>query len=104
MTIKQRIIFIISLLIGFLMAAIVAGLVIMKQNNQSFHQIYLDRIIPLKDLKIIADEYAVNIVDTNHKLRNENLTFEQASGNIQQAQQVIEETWNKYMATTLTER
>ncbi len=56
MTIKQRIIFIISLLIGFLMAAIVAGLVIMKQNNQSFHQIYLDRIIPLKDLKIIADE------------------------------------------------
>ncbi len=104
MTIKQRIIFIISLLIGFLMAAIVAGLVIMKQNNQSFHQIYLDRIIPLKDLKIIADEYAVNIVDTNHKLRNENLTFEQASGNIQQAQQVIEETWNKYMATTLTEQ
>jgi methyl-accepting chemotaxis protein len=104
MTIKQRIIFIISLLIGFLMAAIVAGLVIMKQNNQSFHQIYLDRIIPLKDLKIIADEYAVNIVDTNHKLRNGNLTFEQASGNIQQAQQVIEETWNKYMATTLTEQ
>ncbi len=47
---------------------------------------------------------AVNIVDTNHKLRNGNLTFEQASGNIQQAQQVIEETWNKYMATTLTEQ
>ncbi|MGC9386927.1 MAG: Tar ligand binding domain-containing protein [Hydrogenovibrio sp.] len=104
MTIKLRILFIITLLLTFLIAAIVAGLVIMKQNNDAFHEIYLDRIVPLKDLKIIADEYAVNIVDTNHKLRNGNITLEQATQNIQQAQQTIERVWKGYMATTLTEK
>ena len=36
----------------------------------SLQTIYADRVVPLRDLKLIADAYAVNIVDTTHKVRS----------------------------------
>ncbi len=53
-------------------------------------------------LKIIADEYAVNIVDTTHQTRNGNFDFEKCILNINTAESKIKEQWDAYMATTLT--
>ncbi|MDG6773920.1 methyl-accepting chemotaxis protein [Thiomicrorhabdus sp. ZW0627] len=102
MSIKARIIMMIGVLIAFIVVSISSGLFVMNKNNQDFTTLYVDRIVPLKDLKEIADMYAVNIVDTNHKLRNGQLNFEQASTNISNAQTRVKELWGKYMATTLT--
>jgi len=45
------------------------------KKNAALKTIYEDRIFPLKYLKIIADMYAVNIIDTSHQLRNGNVSW-----------------------------
>ncbi|MBD3776289.1 MAG: MCP four helix bundle domain-containing protein [Thiotrichales bacterium] len=101
-SIKSRFMMLIGFMLGVIVFLIVAGIGIMKNNNASFETLYADRIVPLRDLKNIADLYAVNIVDTSHKLRNGQLTFEQAKNNIEQAEATIKQKWSGYMATTLT--
>ena len=50
------------------------GLFGMQSAVRSLETVYLDRVVPLRDLKKIADLYAVNIVDATHKARNGNFT------------------------------
>ena len=45
-------------------------------------------------LKIIADEYAVNIVDTTHQTRNGNFDFEKCILNINTAESKIKTQWD----------
>ena len=58
-----------------------------------------ERVIAIKDLKTIADMYAVNIVDTAHQARDGAQTFEQASASVETARKTIAETWKSYLAT-----
>ncbi len=46
------------------------GLSGMASSIDGMDSVYKDRVVPLRDLKMIADAYAVNIVDTTHKVRN----------------------------------
>jgi len=93
----------ISFLLAFAIIAVITGLSMMKSNNANLTSLYNDRIVPLEDLKNIADAYAVNIVDTNHQLRNGNLTWQQAKDNIQSAQSDIKRLWTGYLNTQLTQ-
>lgn len=102
MSIKNRITLLVALLLGFALLSVTVGLWNMKSNNEVLHALYKDRVEPLQDLKHIADAYAVNIVDTNHKLRNGNISWEQAEKNINSAQKEINQLWSGYMATYLT--
>jgi methyl-accepting chemotaxis protein len=45
--------------------------------------------------------YAVNIVDTAHKVRNGNLKWSEGQKNLAEAQKSIAERWKAYLATTL---
>ncbi|WP_052501691.1 HAMP domain-containing methyl-accepting chemotaxis protein [Thiomicrospira microaerophila] len=102
MTVKNRITFLVVGLLVFSLVAIIVGLANMKANNDNLHALYDDRVAPLQVLKDIADSYAVNIVDTNHKLRNGNIGWQEAETNIAQAKREIRQLWQGYMATTLT--
>lgn len=88
-----------------IVAVIVAllGLLGMQECNQHFKDVYDNRVVPLKQLKNVADLYAVNIVDTNHKVRNGNITVDEAIKNITEAQQKIDQEWKTYSSTKLTE-
>lgn len=94
-------------LIGFLSLLLIfigyLGLSSTSRANETLHTVYNDRIVPLKDLKIIADMYAVNIVDTSHKVRNGNLKWDEARRNLDEAKRTIAEKWKGYLATTLVE-
>ncbi|PLA73652.1 methyl-accepting chemotaxis protein [Hydrogenovibrio sp. SC-1] len=103
MNIRARMLLLVSFLLAFAIIAVITGLSIMKSNNTDLKHLYVDRIVPLEDLKKIADAYAVNIVDTNHQLRNGNLTWQQAKDNILSAQSDIQRLWSGYMNTTLTD-
>ena len=74
----------------------------LKQVNHGLETVYNDRIVPLEQLKIIADEYAVNIVDTTHKTRNGNLSFNKCIENINSAESKIKNNWQAFMSTSLT--
>src|SRR3990167_5946904 len=66
--------------------------------------LYNDRVLPLQQLKMISDYYAVNIIDAVNKADNGIFTRDQALQNINTAQAQIEKNWQAYMATQLTER
>lgn len=74
----------------------------LKEVNQGLETVYHDRVVPLEQLKIIADEYAVNIVDTTHQTRNGNFNFEKCITNINLAESKIQKNWQAFMSTTLT--
>jgi methyl-accepting chemotaxis protein len=77
------------------------GLLGMQSAVHSLETVYLDRVVPLRDLKKIADLYAVNIVDATHKARNGNFTKAESLNRIEQAQREIDQTWQAYQSTQL---
>ncbi|MBT1071908.1 methyl-accepting chemotaxis protein [Pelotalea chapellei] len=93
------------ILIGFLSILLISigflGLHSAKLSESGLDTVYKDRVVPLKDLKVIADMYAVNIVDTSHKVRNGNLKWDEGRKNVDQAIKIIDEKWKAYLATTL---
>ncbi|MBX9756905.1 MAG: methyl-accepting chemotaxis protein, partial [Pseudomonadaceae bacterium] len=66
--------------------------------------LYNDRVVPLQQLKMISDYYAVNIIDAVNKADNGIFSRDQALQNIKTAQEQIDKYWQAYMATQLTER
>jgi len=92
-------------LIGFLSVLLIVisflGLSNAKEANDGLDTVYKDRVVPLKDLKVIADMYAVNIVDTSHKMRNGNVTWAEGRKNVDDAVKTIANKWKEYLATTL---
>ena len=80
----------------------ILAIINIKEVNQGLETVYHDRVIPLEQLKIIADEYAVNIVDTTHQTRNGNFNFEKCITNINLAESKIQKNWQAFMSTTLT--
>lgn len=74
----------------------------LNKINYSLETVYNDRVIPLQQLKRISDLYAVNIVDTTHKLRNKNINSSEAQTSIVDAMKEIDEIWKTYTSTFLT--
>jgi methyl-accepting chemotaxis protein len=88
-----------------LISLIIIGLVgILKLSdvNKGLETVYNDRVVPLDQLKRIADAYAVDIVDTTHKTRNGNISFNDCAKNIHEAKSIVDKNWKAYMATSLT--
>lgn len=59
------------------------------------------RVEPLKRLKRVSDLYAVNIVDTSHKVRNQNIGWGQAAASIASAKSEIAAAWQAYTGRSL---
>jgi len=95
----------IMVLTGLAVAAALAsatGWVALGLTNASFQSVHDDRVVPLKQLKIISDSYAVDIVDTAHKVRNGGLTWDDGIKGLDKAKGAIAANWRDYTATLLT--
>ena len=79
----------------------VAGLLGMQRANQGLNTVYQDRVVPLKQLKLVSDAYAINIVDTAHKVRDGAMTPAQGLQSVALARKDIQEQWSAYLATEL---
>jgi len=88
----------VSILVGLM------GLRGMSESVAGLRTVYEDRVVPLRDLKVIADLYAVNIVDTTHKVRNGNIDWAEARKSFEQARKGITEKWTVYKGTYLVEQ
>ena len=64
--------------------------------------IYEDRVVPLKQIKQVADAYAVTSVDLLHKYRGEVISASEAVQQLQQQGQLADQVWQAYLTTTLT--
>jgi methyl-accepting chemotaxis protein len=95
LSIRSRLILIISAMSFLAVALSGLGLFGIQYSNDRLQTVYVDRLVPLKDLKIIADMYAVNIVDTTHKVRNGNISWDGAIKNVEDAEMMIDNKWQR---------
>ncbi len=98
-SIRHQLYFLAGLLILMMLAVGGLGLKHLQTANQDFSSVFKDRVIPLQQLKVVADMYAVNIVDTTHKTRNQNLTWAQGLANLDEAQNRLAKSWRDYKMT-----
>ena len=89
---------------GLCIAAAVggAGYYGMSSMTASMASIYDDRVLPLQQLNVVADAYAINVVDTTQKLRTGALSFDDALKNVDDAMASVKEKWSAYLSTQLT--
>ncbi|WP_308632699.1 MCP four helix bundle domain-containing protein, partial [Oxalicibacterium faecigallinarum] len=78
------------------------GLYGANSTKESLDSVYKNRVIPLKQIKLVSDAYSVQIVDTAHKVRDGAMSAEDGVRSILQARQIINEQWSAYLATNLT--
>jgi methyl-accepting chemotaxis protein len=102
-SIAQRIFAIGGLLTAGMLIVGGLGLMAVGDGNERLNTVYVDRVVPLQQLKEVADAYAVSIVDLSHKARDGAESFESGLGKVDQAQGVIRSRWQEYTATYLTD-
>ncbi|MDP9530656.1 methyl-accepting chemotaxis protein [Pseudomonas protegens] len=100
-SIRARLFFLIVLMLIGSLAIGASGLLGLQGVLGRLNSVYLDRVVPLRDLKQVADLYAVNIVDSSHKARNGSLSFNEALQRVEEAEQQIGDIWKAYKATLL---
>jgi methyl-accepting chemotaxis protein len=88
----------------FLIIIIVAGISGFFRINYQVKTIYDDRVVPLKELKEISDDYAILVIDAVNKAESKIITNYQAIESINKAQNHIVTNWESYNDGFLTEK
>ena len=101
MKIKTQLLLLSAALLAMMLAVGTLGASMIRQQSHDMQALYVDRVVPLKQLKTVADMYAVNIVDTAHKARDGSITTEQARSAVAQARTTVAAEWQAYVNTTL---
>lgn len=104
MSIKQKIYLLIGALMALLMLLGATGIYSLRSTNEHFRTTFDDRIVPMWELKKIADGYAVTIVDATHKANHGTLPRPQALSRIQTTRADIKSAWQAYLKSSLTPR
>jgi methyl-accepting chemotaxis protein len=103
MTVRARITLLIGSVSFFIILLGADGVYSLNQTVQGLRTVYLDRVVPLRDLKDISDAYAVSIVDAAHKVRNGNITSQEGLREITNARTLIQSKWTAYLSTFLVD-
>jgi len=91
------------ILLGLMAVAVsLMGLSGMRASNQGLETVYNDRVVPLQQLKTIADAYAVSIIDAVNKTNAGLMPVDETLGALRGASASIKKQWDAYMATDLT--
>ncbi|MCX7945546.1 MAG: methyl-accepting chemotaxis protein [Hydrogenophilus sp.] len=70
--------------------------------DEALEGVYAERVVPLRNLKMISDAYAVQVVDLTHKVRDGSLGWEEARQELSRARERIAQRWRAYRAAALT--
>jgi methyl-accepting chemotaxis protein len=103
MKLRTRLLMLTAIPSAFMIVMAGAALYVTSQGTQALRTVYEDRVVPLKQLKTIADMYAVNIVDTAHQVRDGIQTFDQALKSVETARTTIASEWRAYTGTFLVD-
>ncbi|MBK8001701.1 MAG: MCP four helix bundle domain-containing protein [Verrucomicrobia bacterium] len=89
----------------FLLTATVGifSLIGLSKSEEGLKTVYNDRVVPLKQLKAISDNYAVYVIDALNKGNAGGLTAEQVLASINEATEKSAADWKAYIATKLTD-
>jgi methyl-accepting chemotaxis protein len=102
MKVKHKLILLSGSLLGIILMLAVLSLSCLENGSKKFQTTIADRVMPLVQLKSVSDMYAINIVDTVHKVTNGSMSIAAGLKNVQTARKTIKEQWQTYHATELT--
>lgn len=103
MTVRTRLMIALTLPVLALVLLSVIAMSALARINSSVNSIYDDRVIPLKQLKIIADAYAVSVIDAVNKGNSGIFSASEVQRGLELAQRTIKEEWERYKNTKLTD-
>ena len=95
---RTRLAILASTLIVFAVVLGELGLFHMNRTVVSLETVYNDQVVPMRDLKRVADLYAANIVDTTHKVRAGTLGRDEGIRQVEAAEAEIAKLWAAYKA------
>jgi len=72
-----------------------------QTSEAALSTVLADRVVPLQDLKLVGDSYAVLITDSAHKARNGNISFADALQNVRRGSSDLQAAWKRYRATSI---
>ena len=102
MKVSHRLVLALAVPCSLMVLISLVGIQGMRDANSAFENVYENRVVPLKQIKIVADEYAVDIVDAAHKARDGGFTQKEALERFDFAQKTIKEQMAAYLSTELT--
>jgi len=92
-----------GLMLASILALAAGSLLGLKSTSRGLETVYNDRVVPLQQLKSIADDYAVAIIDAVNKANAGLFTAEETLAGVDASAARIKQNWQAYMATELTE-
>jgi len=99
MSVKAQLLLVLGLLSGLLLASLAGAGYLAHVSANAASTTYEQDVKPLRDLKAVADLYAVNIVDTAHKARTGGLEMSAALQAVADARHAIAPRWASFVAT-----
>ena len=103
LNIKARLFVLVLVLLAFLALSGALTLRWVARGNDSLATVYQDRVVPLQQLKVMADAYAVSMVDVGHKVRDGSLNADEGARQLTAAFGAIDKQWAAYTATYLVQ-
>ncbi|MCZ8183251.1 MAG: methyl-accepting chemotaxis protein [Beijerinckiaceae bacterium] len=97
-TISSRLVTLLACLFLCIAALAVSAWVTTRTQSTALSTLYTGNIVPLRNLKIISDRYAVDVVDAAHKARAGTFSFDKASAAMKEALDEITRLWPVYRA------
>ncbi|WP_224241780.1 methyl-accepting chemotaxis protein [Hyalangium gracile] len=97
----NRLMFLAGTLVALLTALGVQGLWNLELTQQGFATVYKDRVVPLRDLKVISDMYGLGIAEAAHKVRSGHMSWVQGRMQVEEARRVIDQRWRSYLGTRM---
>lgn len=102
MTIKQKLLGCLAIFAIATLSLLGASYWSATGSSAALRTVLADRVVPLRDLKIVGDSYAVDIVDSAHKARNGNVSLAEAAQHVRQGASNAKAAWLRYRATEIT--
>ncbi|MFA5982752.1 MAG: methyl-accepting chemotaxis protein [Methylococcaceae bacterium] len=87
----------------FFLGTALQNILTLKVLNNGVDEIYLERVVPLKSLKLIADAYAINMIDAVNKTNAGLMSAEDALEQIKLAKTLIKQEWENYLKSDLSD-
>lgn len=103
-TIKFRLSLLLGVMSTLLLSIGMLGLYNMHSTNQGLQTVYIDRVIPLKQLKLISDALVVDILETSNKVDAGLMSTQEALKTVTEARKKITEEWHSFTTTHLTDK
>lgn len=79
-----------------LIGVMVSSIVLFQRIDAGVGRVYDDHVVPLKLLKSISDNYAVQIIDAVNKAHSDLIYPDEALEGVRRARTEIREQWNRY--------